>query len=90
MLAMSTILVNAVGARTGGAVTHLSSVLPRLAARSGDRFIAYVTCARPGALVACARGVDAGVSCARTVGSPPRRVKDVGELVAALKKKGLV
>lgn len=39
---MPTILVNAVGARTGGAVTHLQAVLPRLESYTEFRFIAHL------------------------------------------------
>lgn len=42
MWEMSTIVVNAVGARTGGAVTHLQAVLPRLESYTQFRFLVYL------------------------------------------------
>lgn len=42
MLAMPTVLINAVGARTGGAVTHLHAVVPRLRNFPEYQFVVYV------------------------------------------------
>lgn len=42
MWAMPIIVVNAVGANTGGAVTHLRAVLPRLSSYREFRFIVYL------------------------------------------------